>query len=487
MEKKRGGIKSEKKMEKIKMDKRLFCIFAVMAVFGMIYGYTVFLSVRSFFQISYEVTEDHAAFYVMWALLTALFVLCIKDKKYMKIWYACVLLFGSVLILGDLTYSPIDEASHLDYIQYIIDAHNLPTMWQTTDIDFLSAANGAENMIPVRRYEAVQMPLYYCLTAILAAPVRSLFARFIVIRFFGLACLAGVLAITEKTMRFLRQRGLLNCSEENLHLFLALIAVNPGILVRFVRVSNEPLAVLLSAGIFYCAARLLADGYDAGVFRLGALLSVCLFYTKSTGAFFVGAMLLVLLYYKKWVHFAGLIVFYVSCAVPWFLRCYRLYGSLTGMNEYVNIVLPIVNPNHESVNLVTGIYRLFTGVFQANEVAQASVFYRGMLEAANIVLLAVCVTAVVWSVSRLFQYVFIEHMQFAYSVQEKRQMLVVLSAGMIFCDIAMLALATASTAIGALIGRYLYFIIAPVILLLLKLIEYVNLKQIGRASCRERV
>lgn len=456
----------------------MFCIFGVIAAFGMVYGYTVFQSAWTLFHVSYKVSEDHAVFYVMWALLVILFTLCIREKKYMRIWYVCVLLFGAVLIVGDTAYSPIDEASHLDYIQYIIEHHELPTMWQMVDLEFLSNVNGTENMVPVRRYEAVQMPLYYLLMAVLAAPVRDLSARFIVIRFFGLACLAGVAVLTERTLRFLQQRKLLNCPEEDLNLILALTAVNPGILVRFVRVSNEPLAVLLSVGIFYCAVRLLADGYHAGIFRLGAMLSVFLYYTKSTGAFFVGAILLVLLYYKKWMHFVGLIVFYVSCAVPWFFWCYWLYGSLTGMNEHVNIVLPIVNPNHEPINLVTGIYRLFTtGFFQANEVAWASIFCIGMMETVNILLFAVCLTAMAWSLIRVFHYVFIQRMQFDYSTGEKKQMLSILSAGMIFCDIALLALATAANDIGALIGRYLYFIIPPMILLLLNFMESIKLKR----------
>lgn len=460
------------------MDKRMLCIFGVMAAFGMIYGYTVFQSAWTLFHLSYKVSEDHIVFYAMWVLLVILFALCIRDKKYMRIWYVCVLLFGVVLILGDVTYSPIDEASHFDYIQYIIENHKLPTMWQMVDGGFLSDVNGTEDIIPVRRYEAVQMPLYYCLMAVLAAPVRSLSARFMVIRFFGLACLAGVTVITEKTLRFLQQRELLNCSEANLNLILALTAVNPGILVRFVRVSNESLAVLFSAGVFYCAVRLLADGYHAGIFRLGTLLSVFLYYTKSTGAFFVGALLLVLLYYKKWMHFAWLIVFYISCAVPWFFRCYRLYGSFTGMNEHINIVLPIVNPNHEPINLVTGIYQLFAmGFFQANEVACVSVFYSGMMGAVNLLLLAVCLTAGVWSALRVFHYVFIQRMQFDYSAVEKRQALLILSVGMIVCDIALLALATAASDIGALWGRYLYFIIPPVILLLLNFMEHINLKR----------
>ncbi len=460
------------------MDKRLFGIFGVIAAFGALFGYTVFQSSWSFFQISYDMTEDQPAFYVMWALLAVLFALCIKERKYMRIWYICILLLGCALILGDLTYSPIDEGSHLDYIQYIMENHKLPTMKQMVDVDFLSEVNGQENLVPVERYEVIQMPLYYCLLAILAAPVRGLTARFIVIRFFGLACLAGVAVITDRTLRFLQQRGLIRCSEENRNLFLAMVAVNPGILVRFVRVSNEPLAVLLSAGIFYCVARLIADGYHTGMFCLGAVMSVLLYYTKSTGAFMAGALLLVLLYFKKWAHVAGFTAFYIACAVPWSLRCYRLYGSLTGMNAHMDIVLPIVNPDHEPVNLVTGIYRLFTmGFFQANEVARVSVFYSGMIEAVNILLLAAGLTAVVWSVCRLSEYIFIRKMQFDYSVQEKGQALMIVSAGMLFCDIFALALATYTSYIGALLGRYMYFMILPVILLFLKLMEHVNVKR----------
>lgn len=424
---------------------------------------------------NYTVTEASALFYAMWILLALVFISC--SKKYIWIWYVYVALFGLVLIAGETTYSAIDEGAHLDYINCIIEEHKLPSMYEDIDIEYLWQTNHQENLVPVKRYEAVQVPLYYLLMAVFTGGVHNLFIRFMLIRAFGLFCLFGVLIFAELTVRLLKERKMFMVSDTYIHIVISLFGLNPGILLRFVRVSNESLAVLFSAAVSFIAIKMLVDGFQMNLYISGIAVSILLFYTKSTGACCIGAILLILLYYKKWGYFIISTVSYIAFAIPWFWHCFQLYGTLTGMNEHINIVLPMVNPEKDNIHVITGVFEIFAkAFFTPNELGGIGVFAGHLLLAVNVLLFVIIMLSIVWSIKEVY-FMIAGGLRFTFSKEEKKKVLIIYASAMIFCQVALLVISARSTYINTLIGRYLYFIVIPLLILFLRFLEEANFKR----------
>lgn len=443
----------------MKKFKYYICIFLLVILGGLV----LYHESSKFYNMGFNLEQYKIVFYVMCILGTVIVGKTVENKR---IIFWGIVLVGVLLICGDLRYSPIDEGNHIDYINEIIYNHKLPTMYECSDADFLNAMNPVDKQGAVGgpRYEAVQVPLYYIMMAILTGWIPNLFIRFIAMRFIGLLLLCGTFLVANKTMKLLIKNGVLK--DENLLVLLNFLFIfNPGILVRFVRVSNECLAVFLASVIVYYAVKMICDGYSLKTSIMALICGVLLFYTKSTGALIIGALFLVLIYYKKWFVFWGGGIAYVLSAIPWFIRCKKLYGTLTGMNEHIKIVIDIVNPAREDIDLIPNGLSIFCkNYFVANEVFIGNQLINNLNSFVGISVMIIIICVWIFVVKNIIRY--LKHrLRFEYTDEEKKEYIIVTMTIMVVVQIMLLASSAYSSQLDTLIGRYMYFVVIPLMII----------------------
>lgn len=415
-------------------------------------------------QIPFRFGERDWQYYLVWILLSCAIALSFREPAAMRIGYAAIFAFAGIVIFGYMRFARIDEGAHLDYICYVARSHRLPTMFQNRETELLLETGVNNVLYPDFRYEAVQTPLYYVLMAIPAALIRNMRVLLYFGRCAGLAMWAAAMVLARRILGMLRQYGVLR-NEPSAVLFLHLFGISPGILVRCIFISNEPLAILLSVIIMYYTVRALEEGPSRGTVCGVLLSSIAIFYTKSTGVFLIGGMLLVLLYYRKIAVFFGMAAAYALSAVPWFARNLRLYGTVTGMNEHIRIVIDRINPEREQFNLL----RLTATIFERKYFIPAEVDTQTALtdmvnKGLSFILILIILFFVLRELRRLAFYV-LHGWKFRYDTSEKAEYLLMISAALIFANITMLALSTRSTMLNTLIGRYLYYLVLPMSIL----------------------
>lgn len=258
--------------------------------------------------------------------IVALLAICLYLVSSESPWSAWLLMamIGCVWIFTDLKYNIIDEGAHTEIIQYI-----LKNKW--------AFPLASEN------YEAVQGPVYYYVAALVTGwlPMKYLY---IGARVLGLFFLMLFGWISYKTLDEVKRAGWYRGSDTLLNLLWLLLMINPKILICFTRVSNEPLVSVLSAAAVLLTIRMFVQGFDSRKIFMATASCALAFLTKATSAPLVVLIFMVCAYYKKWKELflsAGL---YLIIVVPWFIDNIYRYGALTGMQQHLDVVLPIVNP-----------------------------------------------------------------------------------------------------------------------------------------------
>lgn len=204
-------------------------------------------------------------FYLVVGLLTVFLFLMAEDSP-----WTCWLLvaaIGLVWILTDLQYSIIDEGAHTEIIKYILNNKlRFPTV--------------AEN------YEAVQGPVYYYTAALLTGWLPESII-YIGNRVFGLILLLLFGWFTHKTLDAIKSAQWYGGSDTLMNLLWLLFVINPNVLIRLTRVSNEGLMCVFSAIVVYLTVRMFIQGYDSKTILLATVCCALAFLTKATSAVLV--------------------------------------------------------------------------------------------------------------------------------------------------------------------------------------------------------
>ena len=418
----------------------------------------------------YILGEWNRVYYLLWALLALMILSALKDRRLASAAFGLLVVMAVCIIFGEMNLSRVDECCHLDYICYVAKMHRLPKMTQLINTQRIMRTGAIGGLTAGRRYEAVQVPLYYLLMSVPAMLIRNMRALLYFCRLAGLGMWCGAICLYRKILLKLHSEGLLK-DYPTAFCLLCLFGMNPGVLIRCIFVSNEPLTILLTAGALYVTVQILLYGYSLRRAAAGTLLCICLFYTKSTGVFVIGGLWLVLLYRRR----LGICILsaaaYAASAVPWFLRSLRLYGSFTGMNEHINLVINNINPMQLPINPYTEIFCIFIKKYfipaDVEFPGTFAVYINIAVSVLVICLLAVCILR---ELLRLFRYL-AGKWRFCYSTEEKRDYLLMISAALAMANISMLAISSVSTLLDTLIGRYLYFLILPLSVLFTDLTE----------------
>ena len=388
-----------------------------------------------------------------------------------------IVVIAIIIILGDYQYSPIDEAAHIDYINYISQNNELPTMYTDADNEFLFNINQSKDLVNCRRYEAVQVPLYYVLMSCLTRFIPSLYVQFIFARFFGLVCFILTLFIAKKALDLLRKHKIIR-PNNNYSLLLLLIIFNAGIMYRFIHASNECLAVVFADLVIYFAIKLLLEDFNYKDWIIGFICALGLFYTKSTGALLIVAILFVLLYQKKILLFFTTGIMYSIMAIPWFYRNIKLYGTLSGMNIHEEIVLPITNPNRKSVDLIHFAFELFNNSYFISEESftRDNNLVVGLCYFFNVMIWLILILAVFY-VFRFIVHIVKNKLEYTYSIFEKRNVILTMSVALVFLQIILLAYSAYTSKLTTLISRYMYLVSIPLLLIIILMLDKITIKK----------
>ena len=334
----------KEKLKEDKDNKSIYNLFALLFLCCFVFSLikSIILTINSEELTQYSLFEGYNFYYyVMFFSLFGMLYCGIKEEKLFYFWVGTVILMAIFFLVEDTSFSPIDENAHLDYINHIIQNKSLPVI-----------------SYEKRNYEAVQMPLYYSVMAAVSFFVKNEEAKIIWIRFLGLLMWICTLIICKKGVKLLQDNKIITVgSYADIAIFL--ISFNPGELIRFTRISNEVLAVLLAVLVTYMALKILVEGYSLKWLLFGTIISILLYYTKTTGIYVIGAIWIMVLYYQRIRSLLLSVLFYAFAALPWMVRCYKLYGNFSGLKQHVEIVFPIINPDNTSVDIAYEVSRIF--------------------------------------------------------------------------------------------------------------------------------
>lgn len=275
--------------------------------------------------------------------LVPLIYFCIKNEK---LFYFFVLILGFLIVFLNTPYSPIDEAAHFDYINYIIEYHNIPHLGLNINVNILSklTTNGIPQM---ENHEFVQPPLFYIITALFSGWIKNITYRFYFIRLFNVIYLLIVCHYVIKIKNLFLSNY--NIPNYNLNSILLLLIMNPGIITRIITISNESLLIVLSTIICYYFFKYIY-GNKVSKF-LVTILCISAFLTKITGIVFIILWIFILFYQKKIKDLIFNSVMWVIGVSPWIIFNLINYGKITGNSIHINIVKPIVNPNNTNLTI----------------------------------------------------------------------------------------------------------------------------------------
>jgi len=269
-----------------------------------------------------------------------------------------VIAFTAVFGAFKLPYfSPIDEAAHYAYIQHIAEHGTLPVLGQTdtTPQALAIARHTYPRLIPLDQqpglaklsYEAFQPPLYY----ITAVPAFLLTPNYVdkvyAVRMFDVLLLLATVALVGRLARVVMQeRWLIGWSM--VLVFLAL----PGVVVRFVFISNLALAVPLA--VLFVTELWIAWHRHSGrrLAVAGVLLGLCVL-TELELVVLIPVFLLVAAaeVRRRWSARTWRLLM-VSVAIPfvvmapWFLFNLATYHHLTAGSLAIAEQTSTVNPHH---------------------------------------------------------------------------------------------------------------------------------------------
>lgn len=402
-------------------------------------------------------------FYISTLILICIFYFSSSTKINITLMLVAILIIGLFIILFDRTYSPIDEAAHYDYINHIIDNRRLPTLYDYLDANTLSMVSNTNIPGNVPNHEAVQPPFYYLLMAFLTFFIKNYTIRFFAIRLIGLLFLFGIVHFSYQSLRVLKQNEVINLELEECFPFIILFLFNPGILLRFSRISNESFVTLLASILIYIYIKLIFNWYSKKLWWISNILLILIFLTKNTGIFLFGGLFIILIYQKKFAELIGSFIVFFIGITPWLVFNYANYNAFTGMKIHLDYVLPIVNPNRQKIDIIPDTINIFSSYINPQEVFKGN-FYYIVITFVSVSIFVILSLFTVYSIRKCLLYLK-NKMRFNYDEDEKKQILTIVLTALTVANIVILCIGTLTTYVGLMIGRYVYISAIPLICL----------------------
>lgn len=413
---------------------------------------------------SYEETTIYLRyFYYAILALAVVFYFGGKTKLNSIILFTSFTVIGLAIIFIDKTYSIVDESAHFDYINQIVVNYKLPILSDYLDNKLLYMTNGTNIPDGIINHEAVHPPFYYMVMASLTFMIKEHELRFLFIRCMGLLILLSIIFVTYKTLEILYKNKIIYLDHNEVFYFVLLFLMNPGILLRFTRVSNESLAALLTALIVYILIKALFNCFHDKLWWTCNLLLISLFLTKITGIIYFSGIVIILFYQKKYIRIIQSCIIFALGVSPWLFYNLFIYHSFTGMKEHLEYILPIVNPNKVREDLIPNIISLFTKYINPEETGYNK-FNSIISNFFSTAIIIIVILFLLYSVKNC--YCFIKNkFNFNYEKFEKKKILIILVTTIIVENIFILFLGSYTTLVNVLIGRYLYVSAIPLIIL----------------------
>ncbi len=385
-------------------------------------------------------------------LLSAVMVFqLIKEGEIKYKWLYLIPIF-LIYVFVNPPYSPIDEAAHYDYVEYIKTNMELPVMGELFNSSLLYEV-GKINIPSHFNHEFFQPPGYYILGAFLAMFSPSVTFDFYMLRVLGFLMLLMVVRTSKKNYEQLMDNRL--CTRnDNLYYALSYgVLFTSGILLRMTTVSNEHLAVLLcSISYFYMVKYLLGDSKKSTVVIISIVASFAILAKVTTFIYIVVFALICLLKkeYKSFFISSGICLLIVG---PWVGFNMVNYHSITATAMHLEMVTPIVNPSNINLGsnyLIESIPTLMNTFWLPQETPYDLMI--GMI--INVATVGIIISCY-YAVKRLF----VERLK----PMTNGNQVTVVSILLIILNIALLSLGTLTTDVGVMIGRYMYVNVLPII------------------------
>ncbi|MCX7996519.1 MAG: hypothetical protein N2691_02020 [Patescibacteria group bacterium] len=271
-----------------------------------------------------------------------------------------LIFFGITISFTYPVYSVIDEAAHFEYILRILYAKRLPTLHENDIWLFQLLEQNSSfhaKLIPAHaNYGAVQPPFYYLVVALLLSPIYLIFKDPTLIfhgaRLLGVVLLAATVITVIKTYYLLVGRKIIPRFDLLFFSLLTISFFSERMLQILIPVSNEHMAVFFFSLGLYLLTRISSEPFSRKIFIIFTTLSVLIFYTRFTAISFfpISALVLWLRYgFKKALVYSITVALF---ALPFFIYNFVHYHDLTGARKHIDFVLPIVNPNNESYDVM---------------------------------------------------------------------------------------------------------------------------------------
>jgi 4-amino-4-deoxy-L-arabinose transferase-like glycosyltransferase len=274
------------------------------------------------------------------------------------------IVIGAVAAYRYEVWSPIDEASHFDYVRTVAEEHRLPRLDDPTSDQVLSIRDGVYPEAPVTPredlgiastvYEAFQPPAYYVIAAPAFRLVGDYRTKVTVLRLFGLALYAGSLLLFAQLCRDVAKDRW-----KEAFAFGALFFLLPGNVIRAVTVGNEALDVPLGILTVWLLWRALKREHPYRYLGAAALAVGLGVLTKFTFLAFLPVLLVVaaILWRREGFAPRRLPVFALAgltpvlMLAPWLLWNHRTYGTWTANSQAKAMQAYLINPTHADYGL----------------------------------------------------------------------------------------------------------------------------------------
>ena len=386
-----------------------------------------------------------------------------------KVIHGLLLVGGCCFLAVPSYFSPTDECCHFAYIEHLVSRHRLPTVRDPMSNTVFSLEEHIYPRPSVRDqskrglagyiYQAVHPPLYYLGAAgVCVVTPGDWVNKIYLLRGVGLlALMTSVLII----IRSYRSVVLHKAVPEDRFLFYSILCVftlTPGILFRMTTISNLHLALPLCLLFYHQLFRQECFGAEMTARRVALLgvLTGCILTTH----FFNITLVVVGVFFLLFRGGKRLAPLYLACSgavvLPWLIFNYSQYGSLTGWKSIVPMMLDAVNPTKAQYDLSRVLQQLdpkFFHMFWNPEEAKQSWFLSDMIGKYLSGLMVVAVLAgLVHQVRRLA----------AKDFSQRLDLLCLLGIGLNF---GLLVYISISESVPAVLGRFLYFSLWPLIFL----------------------
>ncbi|QWU15809.1 hypothetical protein SAMN04487895_10226 [Paenibacillus sophorae] len=389
-------------------------------------------------------------------------IILLKQIKYRELTYIMFALLGLYYILFLPFFSPIDEGAHFDYILHIIQQHKLPTLYDIINTNELYKVTG--ELVPSNtQYEAVQPPLYYLVSSLLAALFqKSLIFSVIMLRVFGIVLILLTYFFIQKTYLELVRTNIIEKNDHLFHAVSLLFFLNPGFMTRMITISNEQLVVFLMSVLIFYIVKILGEKHSFKHLTYLSLITAAMILTKFTSIYIIGVIILFYLLNKEIKEALYYAIFSGILISPWFIFNLYHYQKFTANSLHVAFVKGIVNPNNIQLSIYYILQKtnFFLGSFwnpQESGFPGIKEPYFTITNLLSWVLIGTLVGATIYAVKSWR------------NLKDIKSQLITLLTSSIFLNIIILCYGTISQDVDIMIGRYVYmnsigFIILTVVL-----------------------